>query len=481
MNDVFDTDILKLLGTLYENDIFIWQEQGKLKYKSKEGKISKDILMQLKDMKLAIISFLQDCENNKFPMSPLQSAYLVGEANNCELGNTNAHYYIEYEISDIDVEKMQTVINELIFKHDVLRMIVLKEGENYILNNLPLYTLSTYQYIDCTEIKYQYIDLNKQVGIENFVKKCKIIINCSGLSCNMTRVLILKIKEHGCSYIEPQFNRLLKDIIPDRNIAFIQGVGSMPGLSGALPIYLSERFEEVNKIKIYYVGQGKFTHRAAEDYLNGIEDSNNYSMVCYENGELIPNIDKTCEFLPIFYKTYMLLPYYDQEAKEICIFLKPKRAEFYTAMEDNLTYRLLKNAREKYRNNSIQIIEDLCNASVIDSEKKSFCGFAICVDGKRDGKREWRTLILKADTAAILTGTTIAVMADLLIKRKVTFSHNVLSMWECQIQNRNLVEAIINNSRISANIYDCSLEDLHLGLPIIRNICKLTQRIFCLL
>ena len=33
-------------------------------------------------------------------------------------------------------------------------------------------------------------------------------------------------------------------------------------------------------------------------------------------------------------------------------------------------------------------------------------------------------------------------------------------MWECQIQNRNLVEAIINNSRISANIYDCSLEDL---------------------
>ena len=244
-----------------------------------------------------------------------------------------------------------------------------------------------------TEIKYQYIDLNKQVGIENFVKKCKIIINCSGLSCNMTRVLILKIKEHGCSYIEPQFNRLLKDIIPDRNIAFIQGVGSMPGLSGALPIYLSERFEEVNKIKIYYVGQGKFTHRAAEDYLNGIEDTNNYSMVCYENGELIPNIDKTCEFLPIFYKTYMLLPYYDQEAKEICIFLKPKRAEFYTAMEDNLTYRLLKNAREKYRNNSIQIIEDLCNASVIDSEKKSFCGFAICVDGKRDGKREWRTLM----------------------------------------------------------------------------------------
>lgn len=153
MNDVFDTDILKLLGTLYENDIFIWQEQGKLKYKSKEGKISKDILMQLKDMKLAIISFLQDCENNKFPMSPLQSAYLVGEANNCELGNTNAHYYIEYEISDIDVEKMQTVINELIFKHDVLRMIVLKEGENYILNNLPLYTLSTYQYIDCTSRK----------------------------------------------------------------------------------------------------------------------------------------------------------------------------------------------------------------------------------------------------------------------------------------------------------------------------------------
>ena len=59
-----------------------------------------------------------------------------------------------------------------------------------------------------------------------------------------------------------------------------------------------------------------------------------------------------------------------RKQKKYVVFLKPKRAEFYTAMEDNLTYRLLKNAREKYRNNSIQIIEDLCNASVIDSEKK---------------------------------------------------------------------------------------------------------------
>ena len=104
---MFDTDVLKLINELSKKGIYLWEEQGRLKYKCKKEKISEEILNELRVKKAEIVEFLQKCGSNSFPVSPLQSAYLIGEEKNCELGNTNAHYYIEYEASSINIKRLE--------------------------------------------------------------------------------------------------------------------------------------------------------------------------------------------------------------------------------------------------------------------------------------------------------------------------------------------------------------------------------------
>lgn len=146
MNPTFDTDFLRMLKKLNGREIYLWQEDGKLKYKCKKGEMSESILNKLKEVKQEFVEFLQYCENNMFQLSSLQSAYLIGGDNKCELGNISAHYYVEYEAKNINTEKLEKILNELIKRHDALRMVILPEGKNLILNNLPQYELTTYSY-----------------------------------------------------------------------------------------------------------------------------------------------------------------------------------------------------------------------------------------------------------------------------------------------------------------------------------------------
>lgn len=48
-----------------------------------------------------------------------QAAYIVGQKTGCELGNINAHYYIEYKIQELDMKRLEQVINLVIAKNDM--------------------------------------------------------------------------------------------------------------------------------------------------------------------------------------------------------------------------------------------------------------------------------------------------------------------------------------------------------------------------
>lgn len=82
---------------------------------------------------------------------------------------------------------------------------------------------------------------------------------------SMTEKLLCKVQKYQCNYIEPQFNKSIKKQNGNTNI-IVQGVGSMPGLSGVLPVFLSEKFQEVKGVKLYYIGQGKFTPKSSKDF-----------------------------------------------------------------------------------------------------------------------------------------------------------------------------------------------------------------------
>lgn len=76
-----------------------------------------------------------------FPLTDIQQAYWLGQNSEFELGNLRAHTYDEYEVYDLDINRCQLVLQRLIERHDMLRAIILPDGQQQILEQVPKYEI----------------------------------------------------------------------------------------------------------------------------------------------------------------------------------------------------------------------------------------------------------------------------------------------------------------------------------------------------
>jgi pyochelin synthetase len=76
-----------------------------------------------------------------FPLTDIQQAYWTGRTGFLELGNVSTHYYIEIESVDLDLKRLNLAWQQLIDRHDMLRTIVLQEGQQQTLKQTPTYEI----------------------------------------------------------------------------------------------------------------------------------------------------------------------------------------------------------------------------------------------------------------------------------------------------------------------------------------------------
>ncbi len=77
-----------------------------------------------------------------FPLTELQQAYWIGRTAAFELGNVATHSYREIETTDLDLGRFNRSFRRLIERHDMLRAIVLPDGEQQILAEVPPYEIA---------------------------------------------------------------------------------------------------------------------------------------------------------------------------------------------------------------------------------------------------------------------------------------------------------------------------------------------------
>jgi amino acid adenylation domain-containing protein/non-ribosomal peptide synthase protein (TIGR01720 family) len=78
-----------------------------------------------------------------FPLTDVQQAYWVGRSGTFELGNVATHVYVEFESEGLDVEELNRAFQRLIERHEMLRAIVLPDGQQQILEEAPVYRIET--------------------------------------------------------------------------------------------------------------------------------------------------------------------------------------------------------------------------------------------------------------------------------------------------------------------------------------------------
>ena len=76
-----------------------------------------------------------------FPLTNIQQAYWIGRSEALELGNVAAHAYWEIESINLDLERYEKAWQRLIERHEMLRAIVLPDGQQQILSSVPPYQI----------------------------------------------------------------------------------------------------------------------------------------------------------------------------------------------------------------------------------------------------------------------------------------------------------------------------------------------------
>ena len=74
-----------------------------------------------------------------FPLTDIQQAYWIGRSGDFELGNITTHFYIETESDHLNTERLNLAWQRVIDRHEMLRAVVLPDGQQKILDQVPPY------------------------------------------------------------------------------------------------------------------------------------------------------------------------------------------------------------------------------------------------------------------------------------------------------------------------------------------------------
>src|SRR5688572_24920691 len=110
----------------------------KLAIVAPKGTLTAELRADLAVHKERLLEFLRSMEQHDLPLlaaqperlhepfglTDVQHAYWMGRNSYVELGGVSTHFYLEYERDEIDLDRLNTALNKLIERHDMLRAIV---------------------------------------------------------------------------------------------------------------------------------------------------------------------------------------------------------------------------------------------------------------------------------------------------------------------------------------------------------------------
>lgn len=76
-----------------------------------------------------------------FPLTDIQQAYWVGRSALFAQGDISIHCYLEIDCKRLDVARLESALERVVAQHDMLRAIILPEGQQRILPEVPAYRI----------------------------------------------------------------------------------------------------------------------------------------------------------------------------------------------------------------------------------------------------------------------------------------------------------------------------------------------------
>ncbi|MGW3974352.1 amino acid adenylation domain-containing protein [Streptomyces ardesiacus] len=138
-----------LIASLRQSGVHLWEEDGVLRYRAPKGVLSAERLRELKEHKDAVLECLlaesradvlvpdPGARHEPFPLTDVQSAYLLGRNEAFGYGGVACHVYVEVGYPDLDPERTEEAWNRLVARHDMLRAVIDPAGHQQVLPEVP--------------------------------------------------------------------------------------------------------------------------------------------------------------------------------------------------------------------------------------------------------------------------------------------------------------------------------------------------------
>ncbi|WP_437951822.1 amino acid adenylation domain-containing protein [Sorangium sp. So ce296] len=139
---------LKTLG------VDLWTESGQLRFRAPKGLLTEEKMTVLRAYKAQIIDFLatnqgvvviadEQGRHEPFPLTDVQTAYLLGRQSSFGYGGVACHGYLEVTYPDLDPARLADAWNLLIERHDMLRAVIEQDGYQRVLPTVPRYHIKS--------------------------------------------------------------------------------------------------------------------------------------------------------------------------------------------------------------------------------------------------------------------------------------------------------------------------------------------------
>ncbi|MCM3662712.1 hypothetical protein M3148_17245, partial [Georgenia satyanarayanai] len=136
-----------VLDLCRERRIELWcDDGGQLRYRAPAGALDADLAARIKAERDAFVRFLQNGawrddpahRHERFALTPVQAAYVLGRHESFEFGGSACHLYVEYdEPQDLDCVRFEAAWNACVARHPMLRAIVEDNAWQRVLPDVP--------------------------------------------------------------------------------------------------------------------------------------------------------------------------------------------------------------------------------------------------------------------------------------------------------------------------------------------------------
>ncbi|MBB6347807.1 pyochelin synthetase [Nonomuraea muscovyensis] len=140
----------RLVGELESAGVTLWEDDGRLRFRAPKGTMTEERIAALREHRDEVLAYLRDTAENAlvpapgdryepFPVTDVQSAYLLGRRDVFAYGGVGCHGYGELTYPELDPARLEAAWRRLIERHDMLRAVVTVDGAQQVRPSVPDY------------------------------------------------------------------------------------------------------------------------------------------------------------------------------------------------------------------------------------------------------------------------------------------------------------------------------------------------------